>query len=76
MSVRIFRYSLSKKIKGSSTFSPEKQTKMGERVELESGEAYKARYERKEELGRGKFGVVFQVRDVASQALLAAKHIR
>jgi hypothetical protein len=49
---------------------------MGERVELESGEAYKARYERKEELGRGKFGVVFQVRDVASQALLAAKHIR
>ena len=49
---------------------------MGERVELENGDAYKARYERKEELGRGKFGVVFQVKDVNSASMLAAKHIR
>jgi len=44
--------------------------------EISSLQKYNDIYERKEELGRGKFGVVYQVKDKGSGHLLAAKHIR
>jgi len=39
-------------------------------------ERYAETYDKKEELGRGKFGVVYQVRDKGSGSVMAAKHIR
>jgi len=45
-------------------------------IEMRPMEKYSEMYERKEELGRGKFGVVFQVQDKESGHILAAKHIK
>lgn len=43
---------------------------------LQPGDIYKKKYEKNEELGRGKFGVVFQVKDKENGKCYAAKHIR
>ncbi len=45
-------------------------------VSLEPGSIFKDKYEIYEELGRGRFGVVFKVRDKASGEQYAAKFIR
>jgi len=47
-----------------------------ELVKLHSGDQYTKEYEKKKELGRGKFGVVYQVKDKATERTYAAKHIR
>ena len=43
---------------------------------LQSGDSYKDDFEKKKELGRGKFGVVFQVEEKVSNKIFAAKHIK
>ena len=48
---------------------------MFENIELLNGDIYKDTYEKKKELGRGKFGVVFQVEDKMTNKIYAAKHI-
>jgi len=45
-------------------------------LKLLGGEVYFQQYEEKKELGRGKFGVVFQVQDKDSKRIYAAKHIK
>eukprot|EP00092_Neocalanus_flemingeri_P038550 GFUD01041978.1.p1 GENE.GFUD01041978.1~~GFUD01041978.1.p1 ORF type:complete len:189 (+),score=56.29 GFUD01041978.1:115-681(+) len=45
-------------------------------IDLPSGDVYKDSYEEKKELGRGKFGVVFQVEEKATNKIFAAKHIK
>jgi myosin-light-chain kinase len=45
-------------------------------VNLESGAVFKEKYEIYEELGRGRFGVVFKVKDKVSEEQLAAKFVR
>jgi len=45
-------------------------------LKLLGGEIYLRNYEQKKELGRGKFGVVFQVEDKATNKIYAAKHIK
>ena len=40
------------------------------------GELYKEKYEKKKELGRGKFGVVHEVEDILTMEVFAAKHIK
>lgn len=37
---------------------------------------YKEQYERVKELGRGKFGIVYEVKDKASEQKFAAKYVR
>ena len=49
---------------------------MLENIELLNGDIYKDAYEKKKELGRGKFGVVFQVEDKVTKKIYAAKHIK
>ena len=49
---------------------------MTEHFDLPSGDEYKKSYEKKEELGKGKFGVVFQVEEKVTNKIFAAKHIR
>ena len=45
-------------------------------TELLGGEIYlRGNFEKKKELGRGKFGVVFQVVEKVSNTIFAAKHI-
>ena len=43
---------------------------------LPIGDLYKEKYEKKKELGRGKFGVVHEVEDVVTMEVFAAKHIK
>lgn len=45
-------------------------------VEIEDGGIFKAKYEIYEELGRGRFGVVFKVKDKVNGEVLAAKFVR
>ena len=45
-------------------------------LRLLGGEIYLQNYEQKKELGRGKFGVVFQVEDKVTNKIYAAKHIK
>ena len=45
-------------------------------LKLLGGEIYLQNYEQKKELGRGKFGVVFQVEDKVTNKIYAAKHIK
>ena len=45
-------------------------------VTIEKGEVFKSKYEVFEELGRGRFGVVFKVKDKSSGEQFAAKFIR
>eukprot|EP00092_Neocalanus_flemingeri_P025694 GFUD01027856.1.p1 GENE.GFUD01027856.1~~GFUD01027856.1.p1 ORF type:complete len:392 (+),score=90.66 GFUD01027856.1:31-1176(+) len=49
---------------------------MIENLNLPSGDVYKKNYEQKKELGRGKFGLVFQVQDKVTKQIFAAKHIK
>ena len=49
---------------------------MMEKLKLPSGDSYKDDFEKKKELGRGKFGVVFQVKEKVSNKMFAAKHIK
>ena len=50
--------------------------KQASMLKLLGGEIYLQQYEEKKELGRGKFGVVFQVQDKNSKRIYAAKHIK
>ena len=50
--------------------------KQASMLKLLGGEIYLQQYEEKKELGRGKFGVVFQVQDKNSKKIYAAKHIK
>lgn len=50
--------------------------KQASMLKLLGGEVYFQQYEQKKELGRGKFGVVFQVQDKANKKIYAAKHIK
>lgn len=50
--------------------------KQASMLKLLGGEVYLQNYEQKKELGRGKFGVVFQVEDRATNKTYAAKHIK
>jgi len=50
--------------------------KQASMLKLLGGEIYLQNYEQKKELGRGKFGVVFQVEDKATNKIYAAKHIK
>ena len=43
---------------------------------LPSGDTYEDNYEKKKELGRGKFGVVFEVKEKVTIKIFAAKHIK
>jgi len=45
-------------------------------LKLLGGEVYFQQYEEKKELGRGKFGVVYQVQDKDSKRIYASKHIK
>ena len=45
-------------------------------VTLEEGHVFKDKFEIYEELGRGRFGVVFKVRDQDSREVFAAKFVR
>ena len=45
-------------------------------VALQDGAIFKDKFEIYEELGRGRFGVVFKVRDVHTNAIFAAKFVR
>jgi len=45
-------------------------------LKLLGGEVYTEHYQQKKELGRGKFGVVYQVEDKATNKIYAAKHIK
>ena len=45
-------------------------------VALQDGNIFKEKFEIYEELGRGRFGVVFKVRDVHSNGIFAAKFVR
>ena len=47
-----------------------------ESPKLQSGDIYKENFEKKNELGRGKFGVVFQVEDKVTKKVFAAKHVK
>ena len=47
-----------------------------ERMTLEDVENYKSKFEKIEELGRGKFGVVYKVKNVENDSYSAAKYIR
>ncbi|XP_023328348.1 myosin light chain kinase, smooth muscle isoform X2 [Eurytemora carolleeae] len=47
-----------------------------ESIELQPVEKYNTSYLRKDELGRGKFGVVFQIEDKSTGNIMAAKHIK
>ena len=49
---------------------------MLEKLNLSGGDSYKEDFEKKKELGRGKFGVVFQVEDKVTNKIFAAKHIK
>ena len=49
---------------------------MVENLNLLSHASYKEIYEQKKEIGRGKFGVVFQVEDKVTNKIYAAKHIK
>jgi len=46
------------------------------RIDLQEGELYAQHYDQRKELGRGKFGVVFHVKDRKTDRCYAAKHIR
>ena len=46
----------------------------GDSYELRPGEEYLAKYERVRELGRGRFGIVYEVTD--GERRCAAKHIK
>ena len=50
--------------------------KQASMLKLLGGEIYLQQYEEKKELGRGKFGVVFQVQDKNTKRIYAAKHIK
>ena len=50
--------------------------KQASMLKLLGGEVYFQQYEQKKELGRGKFGVVFQVQDKDNKRTYAAKHIK
>ena len=50
--------------------------KQASMLKLLGGEKYFQQYEEKKELGRGKFGVVFQVQDKDNKRIYAAKHIK
>lgn len=45
-------------------------------VQVEDGSIFKSKYEIYEELGRGRFGVVFKVKDKINGEILAAKFVR
>lgn len=45
-------------------------------VQVEEGQIFKSKYEIYEELGRGRFGVVFKVKDKVNGEVLAAKFVR
>ena len=47
-----------------------------EMVDFLNGEIYKKDFKQKKELGRGKFGVVFQVEEKVTKNVYAAKHIK
>jgi len=46
------------------------------RIDLQEGELYSVHYDQRKELGRGKFGVVYHVKDKETDRCYAAKHIR
>jgi len=46
------------------------------RINLKDGEFYAQSYDQRKELGRGKFGVVYHVKDKKTDRCYAAKHIR
>jgi len=46
------------------------------RIDLQEGELYSLHYDQRKELGRGKFGVVYHVKDKQTDRCYAAKHIR
>ena len=50
--------------------------KQASMLKLLGGDIYLANYEQKKELGRGKFGVVFQVEDKVTNKIYAAKYIK
>ena len=49
---------------------------MMDKLKLPNGDTYKDNYEKKKELGRGNFGVVFQVEEKVTNKIFAAKHIK
>lgn len=51
-------------------------TRQVSRIDLQEGELYNQHYDQRKELGRGKFGVVFHVKDKSTDRCYAAKHIR
>jgi len=46
------------------------------RIDLQEGDLYSLHYDQRKELGRGKFGVVYHVKDKQTDRCYAAKHIR
>jgi len=51
-------------------------TKQVSRIDLKEGALYAEHYDQRKELGRGKFGVVYHVKDKSTDRCYAAKHIR
>jgi len=49
---------------------------LNQKMELQGGDKYKQNYREKEELGRGRFGVVFKVEEKSTGKIFAAKHIK
>ena len=48
----------------------------GDSYEFRPGEEYLAKYERVRELGRGRFGIVYEVKEKDGERRCAAKHIK